>query len=71
MRNQIAEFKTSLKILPLEDQITEIDEKIIEVRNNKCETHLTNHGYRVIKEFKHVKQVALNSLNGTNFILQQ
>ena len=71
MRNHFTEFTTLLKILPLQDQIKEIEDKIIQVRNEKCEKHLTSHGYRVIKELKHMKQIALNSLNGTNIILQQ
>ena len=33
MRNQFTQFKILVKILPLEDQIIEIDEKIIEERN--------------------------------------
>ena len=71
MSNQFTEFKTLLKILPLKEEIAEIEDKIIEARNEKCEKHLTNHAYRVIKELKHMKQIALNSVNGTNIILQQ
>lgn len=71
MRNHFTEFTTLLKILPLQDQIKEIEDKIIQVKNEKCEKPLTSHGYRVIKELKHMKQIALNSLNGTNIILQQ
>ena len=71
MRNQFTEFKTLLKILPLEDQIIEIDDKIIQVRNEKCPKHLYNHAYDIIKELKHMRQIALNSLNNTNVILQQ
>ena len=33
MRNQFTQFKILVKILALEDQIIEIDEKIIEERN--------------------------------------
>ena len=60
MRNQFTEFKTLLKILPLEDQISEINVKIIQVRNEKCPKHLYNHAYDVIKELKHVKNNIIN-----------
>ena len=60
MRNQFTEFKTLLKILPLEDQISEINDKIIQVRNEKCPKHLYNHAYDVIKELKHVKNNIIN-----------
>ena len=71
MRNQFTEFKTLLKILLLEDQISEINDKIIQVRNEKCPNHLFNHAYDIIKELKRMRQTALNSLNNTNVILQQ
>ena len=58
-------------MLPLEKQIIEIDEKIIEVRNEEPMKHLTNHTFRVIKDLKYMKQIALNSLNSTNIILHQ
>ena len=58
-------------MLQLEQQIIEIKDGINEVRNEIVWPHLTNHGYRVIKELKLMKQIALNSLNGTNIILQQ
>ena len=57
MRNQFTEFKTLLKILPLQVQIIEIDEKINEVRNEKIRiVRLTYHSLSVIKEHKHMKQ---------------
>ena len=57
MRNQFTEFKTLLKILPLQVQIIEIDEKINEVRNEKIRiVRLTYHSLSVIKELKHMKQ---------------
>ena len=31
----------------------------------------THHSFNVIKELKHMKQIALNFLNSTNSILQQ
>ena len=68
MRNQFRQFNDLVKMLPLEEQIIEIKDKINELRNEIVLPHLTNHGYRVIK---HMKQIALNSLNGTNIILQQ
>ena len=71
MRNQFTQFKNLVKMLPLEEQIIEIEDKINEVRNEIALPHLTNHGYRFIKELKHMKQIALNSLNGTNINLQQ
>ena len=72
MRNQFTEFKTLLKILPLQVQIIEIDEKINEVRNEKIRiVRLTYHSLSVIKELKHMKQIALNSLNNKNIISQQ
>ena len=71
MRNQFAQFENLVKMLPLEVQIIEIDEKISEVINKTVLPHLTNHGYRGLKKLKHMKQIALNSLNGTNIILQQ
>ena len=37
MRNQFTEFKTLLKILLLEDQISEISDKIIQVRNENVQ----------------------------------
>ena len=43
MCNQLTEFKTLLKILPLEEQISEINDKITEVRNEKCPKHSHNH----------------------------
>ena len=58
-------------MLQLEQQIIEIKDEINEVRNEIVLPHLTNPGYRVIKELKLMKQIALNSLNGTNIILQQ
>ena len=72
MRNQFTEFKTLLKILPLQGQIIEIDEKINEVRNEKIRiVRLTYLSLSVIKELKHMKQIALNSLNNKNIISQQ
>ena len=71
MKNQFTQFKNLVKMLPLEEQIIEIEDKINEVRNEIALPHLTNHGYRVIKELKHMMQIALNSLNGTSIILQQ
>ena len=71
MKNQFTLFKNLVKMLPLEKQIIEIDEKIIEVRNEEPMKHLTNHTFRVIKDLKHMKQIALNSLNNTNIILNQ
>ena len=71
MCNQLTEFKTLLKILPLEEQISEINDKIIEVRNEKCPKHLYNHAYDVIKKLKQMRQIARNCLNNTNLILQQ
>ena len=68
MRKQFTQFKNLVNMLPLEEHIIEIKDKINEVRNEIVLPHLTNHGYRVIK---HMKQIALNSLNGTNIILQQ
>ena len=57
MRNQFTEFKTLLKILPLQVQMIEIDEKINEVRNEKIRiVRLTYHSLSVIKELKHMKQ---------------
>ena len=63
MKNQFTLFKNLVKMLPLEEQIIEIDEKIIEVRNEEPMKHLTNHTFRVIKELKYMNQIALNSLN--------
>ena len=63
MKNQFTLFKNLVKMLPLEKQIIEIDEKIIEVRNEEPMKHLTNHTFRVIKELKYMNQIALNSLN--------
>ena len=37
MKSHFSEFKTLLKILPLEEQIKETDEKISEVRMKKIE----------------------------------
>ena len=71
MKNQFTLFKNLVKMLPLEKQIIEIDEKIIEVRNEEPMKRLTNHTFRVIKDLKHMKQIALNSLNNTNIILHQ
>ena len=71
MRSQFTEFKNLLKILPLEHQTTEINEKIIQLRNEKCEKLLNSNGYNVIKRLKHMRKIALNSLNDKSFILQQ
>lgn len=44
MKSHFSEFKTLLKILPLEEQIKETDEKISEVRNEKIRmVRLTRH----------------------------
>ena len=61
MRNQFRQFNDLVKMLPLEEQIIEIKDKINEVRNEIVLPHLTNHGYRTIKELKHMKQILLNS----------
>ena len=71
MRNQFRQFNDLVKMLPLEEQIIEIKDKINEVRHEIVLPHLTNHGYRAIKELKHMKQILLNSLNGRDIILQQ
>ena len=55
MRNQFRQFNDLVKMLPLEEQIIEIKDKINEVRNEIVLPHLTNHGYRAIKELKHMK----------------
>ena len=71
MKSQFSEFKNLLKILPLDEQIKEIDDKIHQVGNEKIRINrLTYHSLSVIKELKHMKQIALNSLNNTNIILQ-
>ena len=49
MRNQFTQFKNLVNMLPLEEHIIEIKDKINEVRNEIVLPHLTNHGYRVIK----------------------
>ena len=71
MHNQFTEFKMLLKMLSLKEQLTEINEKIIHVRNEKCIPYINNHAFDVIKELKHMRQNVLNSINNTNIILQQ
>lgn len=44
MKNHFSEFKNLLKILPLDEQIKEIDDKIAHVRNKKIRmVRLTHH----------------------------
>ena len=44
MKNLFSEFKNLLKILPLDEQIKEIDDKIAQVRNKKIRmVRLTHH----------------------------
>ena len=55
MFNQCAEFKTLLKMLPLYEQIDEINNRIVEFNSIKNPNFLIDNRYERIKELKQIR----------------
>ena len=62
MRNQFTEYKTLLQILPLEEQIDEINDMIESLINKKHIANIKDRRYYRIKELKHMSNNIINNL---------
>ena len=55
MRNPSTKFKTLLKMLPLQEQIDEINDVAIKSVNKKYIANIRDSRYERIKELKHIR----------------
>ena len=62
MRNQFTEYKTLLQILPLEEQLDEINNMLESLVNKKHIANIKDRRYDRIKEPKHMRNNIINNL---------
>ena len=62
MRNQFTEYKTLLQILPLEEQLDEINNMIESLVNKKHIANIKDRRYDRIKELKDMRNNIINNL---------
>ena len=62
MRNQFTEYKTLLQILPLEEQLDEINNMLESLVNKKHIANIKDRRYDRIKELKDMRNNIINNL---------
>ena len=62
MRNQFTEYKTLLQILPLEEQLDEINNMLESLVNKKHIANIKDRRYDRIKELKHMRDNIIDNL---------
>ena len=62
MRNQFTEYKTLLQILPLEEQLDEINNMLESLVNKKYIANIKDRRYDRIKELKDMRNNIINNL---------